>query len=180
MRFHLCRRGSITPPPSYWPTAASRRSPTRTRTPRLSSTPLHTPAQVALKIKSFTCQKETRTQRLSLGSPLSLFHQIFHHYPPNNPPPHSSSRWSSFEVSLSSAHPHPAITSDTALLSRVTSSTSSTSSSPPLHPLPLQLSSSELGENEGGGDLGPLYPPSACSTFIRSWGNLWGKVAHLS
>ena len=167
MRFLLCLTVSTTPPPSYWPTAASRRSPTRTQTPRLSSTPLLIPAQVALNIKS---QTDSRVRNAETVKYLTTTHPI------TCPSP----RWSSFEVSLSSAHPHPAITSDTALLSRVPSSTSSTSSSPPLHTLPLQLSSSELGENEGGGDLGPLYPPSACSTFIRSWGNLWGKVAHLS
>ena len=146
MRFRLCPTASTMPPLSFWRTAVSRRSRTRTQTPRLSYTPLPMPAQVALNIKSFTdedtltSQKETQTQKLSVAR--SLFHQMFHHYPPiTRPLTHSLTRWSSFEVGLRSAHPHPALTPDTALLSRFASPTSSTSSSPPLHPLPLQLPS---------------------------------------
>ena len=91
--------------------------------------------------------------------------------PTQNLYPHLLPRWSSFEVSLSSAHPNPTITTDTAVLSRIASPTPSTSTSPSLHSFPLQLPSSKLGENEGGGDLGDLHQKS---------GNLRGKVAHLS
>ena len=91
--------------------------------------------------------------------------------PTQNLYPHLLPRWSSFEVSLSSAHPNPTITTDTAVLSRIASPTPSTSTSPSLHSFPLQLPSSKLGENEGSGDLGDLH---------QKLGNLRGKVAHLS
>ena len=49
MRFRHCPTASTMPLQSYWPTAASQRSPTRSLTPvRPSSTPLPIPVQVAV------------------------------------------------------------------------------------------------------------------------------------
>ena len=115
--------------------------------------------------------RQTQKSEMQRPSVSPLFHQIFHHYPPLNPPPDSSSRWSSFEVSLSSAHPHPAITTHTPVLSRFTSPTPSTSTPSPLHSLPVQLPSKELGENEGGGDLDTLSIPLLP---VRPSSEVWG------
>ena len=85
-------------------------------------------------------------------------------------------RWSPFPVCFSSANSNPTLPTDTALLPGVSSPTSSTTSPSSLHSLPFQLASQELGENDG--DVGPASIP--CSTFITTWGNPWGKAAHLS
>ena len=85
-------------------------------------------------------------------------------------------RWSPFPVCFSSANSDPTLPTDTALLPGVASPTSSTTSPSSLHSLPFQLASPELGENDG--DVGPTSIP--CPTFITTWGNPWGKAAHLS
>ena len=85
-------------------------------------------------------------------------------------------RWSPFPVCFSSANSNPTLPTDTALLPGVSSPTSSTTSPSSLHSLPFQLASPELGENDG--DVGPTSTP--CPTFITTWGNPWGKAAHLS
>ena len=123
-----------------------------------------TPVLLADASESDGSDTDTDAQTVIHTSPYSS-----HGEPPHpNPPP----RRSPVEVRLRSPHPgaplppHPP-------LPRLTAASSSTSPSPPLHPLPLQFPSSQLGRQKCG-DL--AHPPPR--GLHQNWG-ISGKITDL-
>ena len=153
MRFRHCRTASTMPLQSYWPTAASLRSPTRSLTRvRPSSTPLPTPAQVALQhllptLDTHESETYTDTQRLTVALPLSHQNFITTH-PSTRPLTHYAG----------------------GALSRSASAVLT-----PIPPSPLTLPSSPDSPPPPPRPPPPLhYTPSQFSSLPRNWGKMRG------
>ena len=153
MRFRHCQTASTMPLQSYWPTAASLRSPTRSLTPvRPSSTPLPIPAQViAVQHQIFINVRHSRVtnrhRRRVCQSPLTVKYFTTTH-PSTRPLTHYAG----------------------GALSRSASAVLT-----PIPPSPLTLPSSPDSPPPPPRPPPPLhYTPSQFSSLPRNWGKMRG------